>query len=168
MALRAYGCAGATGPRLRRAAALALVVAAADLGTKWLAERRLDEPVSLLGGLRLDLGHNSGIAFGALNDLPSWVLVVGVAGLIGGLLFALLRGLLPLVWPAGGLLLGGALANLVDRLGDGRVTDFIDPPRWPAFNLADVAITCAVLLILWDSMRQERPRPATEHASGKP
>ena len=142
---------------LRRAAALAVVVAVVDLVTKWLAERRLDEPVTVLAGVRLELGHNSGVAFGALNDLPSWVLIVGVTALIAGLLVAVGRGLLPLPWPAVGLLLGGALANLVDRVGDGRVTDFIDPPRWPAFNLADVAITCAVLLILWRSTRAEGP-----------
>jgi signal peptidase II len=126
-------------------------VAIADLATKWLAERRLDEPVSLLAGVRLELGHNSGIAFGALNDVPSWMLIVGVTAMIGALLVAVGRGLLSLPWPAVGLLIGGALANLADRVGDGRVTDFIDPPRWPAFNLADVAITCAVLLILWSS-----------------
>ena len=141
---------------LRRPAALALAVVAADLATKWLADRRLDEPVSLLAGLRLELGHNSGVAFGALNDVPSWVLIVGVTALIAGLLVALRRGVVPLPWPAVGLLLGGALANLIDRVGDGRVTDFIDPPRWPAFNLADVAITVAVLLALWRSLREDR------------
>ena len=142
---------------LRRPAALALAVVAADLATKWLAERRLDEPVSLLGGLRFELGHNSGVAFGALNDLPSWVLAAGVAALIAGLLVALRRGVLPLPWLAVGLLLGGALGNLIDRVGDGRVTDFIDPPRWPAFNLADVAITAGVLFVLWRSMREDGP-----------
>ena len=127
-----------------------------DLAIKWLAERRLDQPISLVGGLRLNLGHNSGIAFGALTDLPGGVLAAGAAVLILALVIAAGRGLLPVPWPAVGLLVGGALANLFDRLGDGRVTDFIDPPRWPAFNLADMAITCAVLLILWYSIRDER------------
>lgn len=140
---------------LRRLAALALAVAVADFATKRLVERRLDEPVALVAGLRLELGHNSGIAFGALNDLPSWVLITAVTILIAGLLVAVRRGLLPLSWPPVGLLLGGALANLVDRVGDGRVTDFIDPPRWPAFNLADMAITGAVLLIVGRAARGE-------------
>lgn len=142
---------------LSRPAGLALAVAVADLATKWVAERRLDEPVSLLAGVSLELGHNSGVAFGALNDVPSWTLVIGVGVLIAGLLVALRRGLLPLPWSAVGLLLGGAVANLVDRVGDGRVTDFIDPPRWPAFNLADIAITLGVLLALWHSGREDRP-----------
>ena len=142
---------------LRRSAALALAVAVADLATKWLAERRLDESISLLAGIRFELGHNSGVAFGALNDVPSWVLIVSVTALIAGLLVALRRGVLRLPWPAVALLLGGAVGNLVDRVGDGRVIDFIDPPRWPAFNLADVAITVGVLLALWHSMREDRP-----------
>lgn len=53
-------------------------------------------------------------------------------------------------------LLGGAVDNLVDRLGDGRVPDFVDPPRRPAFDLADVAITPGVVLSLWRSMREDR------------
>ena len=151
------------------AAALAVVVAVADLATKWLAERRLDEPVSVIAGVRLELGHNSGVAFGALNDLPSWMLIVGVTALIGGLVLVVGRGLLPVPWPAVGLLLGGSLANLADRVGDGRVTDFIDPPLWPAFNLADVAISCAVFLILWRSLWARRPEARlAEHPAGRP
>jgi len=54
----------------------------------------------------------------------------------------------PLLWLATGLLLGGALGNLLDRLRDDAVTDFIDLPLWPAFNLADVSITAGVLVLL--------------------
>jgi signal peptidase II len=149
--------------RLRAAGILAVVVAAADLVTKWLAEQRLDEPVSLVAGLRLELGHNSGIAFGALTDLPAGVLIAGVSLVIGGLLVTVWRDWLPVPWPAVGLLVGGAVGNLLDRLGDGRVTDFIDPPRWPAFNVADIAITVAVGVLLWRGASAEaEPRSKAE------
>lgn len=148
---------------LTAAGIVALLVAAADLATKWLAEQQLDEPVSLLVGLRLELGHNSGIAFGALTDLPPAILISGVAMLIAALLLAVWRRWLVVPWPAIGLLAGGAVANLLDRLGDGRVTDFIDPPRWPAFNLADIAITLAVGVMLWQGARAETgARPQAE------
>ena len=140
---------------LKGAGIVALLIAIGDLATKWLAEQHLDESVSLLAGLRLELGHNSGIAFGALTDLPPAILISGVSMLIAGLLLAVWRGWLPVPWPAIGLLAGGAVANLVDRLGDGQVTDFIDPPRWPAFNLADIAITVAVGVMLWYGARAE-------------
>ena len=140
-----------------RSATLAAAVAAADLAAKWFAERHLDEPISLPAGLRLELGHNSGVAFGALDAAPDWTIAGATALLVAGLLVAAQRGLLPLSPSGTGLLVGGGVANLIDRLGDGRVTDFIDPPRWPAFNLADVAITLGVLLILWRSVREDRP-----------
>jgi signal peptidase II len=55
----------------------------------------------------------------------------------------------PLVWLPTGLLLGGAAGNLIDRLHQGYVTDFIDPVLWPAFNLADTCITLGVVSLLY-------------------
>ena len=143
---------------------LALAVAAVDLATKRWAEAGLDEPIRIIAGLRLELGYNSGIAFGALTDLPSVWLVAAIMCLVVALTVAAVRGTVPIPWPAGGLLLGGAVANLIDRVGDGVVTDFIDPARWPAFNLADVAITCAVILMLWRGIREE-PRARQLYAA---
>lgn len=54
----------------------------------------------------------------------------------------------PLIWIPAGLLIGGAIGNLADRVRQGSVTDFIDLPLWPTFNLADVAITAGVLALL--------------------
>lgn len=135
---------------------LAAVVAGADLLSKWLAERELGEPQRLLLELELELGFNSGVAFGALNGLPTAALVVGLALLVAALTASVLRGWLAPPWPAAGLLLGGALGNLIDRVADGRVTDFIDPPRWPPFNLADIAITAGVAVMLVSTLREER------------
>ena len=63
----------------------------------------------------------------------------------------------PLVWLPTGMLLGGALGNVIDRLRDGAVTDFIKLPGWPAFNVADISITLGVLVLLYVT---ERPRHA--------
>ena len=52
-------------------------------------------------------------------------------------------------WLPTGLLLGGAMGNVIDRLRDGAVTDFLKFPGWPAFNMADIAITLGVLALLW-------------------
>jgi signal peptidase II len=137
---------------------LAAGVAALDLTTKALAERHLREPVALVGAVQLDVGFNSGVAFGVLAGAPSAVVLAAVA--VAALAFIVL-----LAWgvgrpaaPVAALLAGGALANLVDRAGDGRVTDFIEFPRWPAFNVADVAITVGVGLLVLHGLGRERRR----------
>jgi signal peptidase II len=62
----------------------------------------------------------------------------------------------PGLWLPTGLLVGGAIGNLVDRVREGAVVDFIDPVAWPAFNLADASIVIGVLALLYVV---ERPRP---------
>ena len=62
----------------------------------------------------------------------------------------------PLIWLPVGLLLGGALGNIIDRIREGAVTDFLKIPAWPAFNLADVAITVGVLALIYVLERRER------------
>lgn len=123
-----------------------------DLGTKRWAEAQLETPLELVGGMQLAVSHNSGIAFGRLADAPEVVVlsVVGIA--LAVLALALTRAWLPASPLAAGLLVGGAIANALDRISDGRVTDFIDPPSWPAFNLADIAITLGVALLLLDAL----------------
>lgn len=158
--MRSWESSHAPSPDTVRGAALAAAVGTLDVATKRLAESELGEPVALFAGARLEVGHNSGIAFGGLAGLPWWVLVLATACVLLGLLTAVRAGRLPIAWPALGLLLGGALGNVVDRVGDGRVTDFIDPPRWPAFNVADIAITCSIALILWQATRDDGRRQA--------
>lgn len=144
--------------------ALAAAVVVVDLSSKWLAERQLGEPVRLLPGLELDLGFNSGVAFGALNELPTAALVGALTLLVAALVVSVLRGWLAPPWPAAGLLLGGALGNLIDRAGDGRVTDFIDPARWPPFNVADIAITFGIALLVLATLREDRRSSAAPAA----
>lgn len=99
--------------------------------------------------LGIDLVHvrNSGIAFGLLEGGGAIVVLVAAALSLLVAYFATHTNR-PLLWLATGLLVGGALGNLLDRARDGAVTDFIDPPLWPAFNVADMAITAGVIVLL--------------------
>jgi signal peptidase II len=98
----------------------------------------------------LDLVHveNDGVAFGFLGDSSQGlVLAVTLAALalvVGWFAFNRNR---PLAWLAVGLLAGGAIGNLIDRLARDGVIDFIDFPAWPSFNVADIAITVGALTL---------------------
>ena len=106
-------------------------------------------------GAHLSLSHNSGVAFGVLSGAPAGTVFAAVLLALAALIAGIVRGWLPASAPAIGLLAGGAVANVVDRAGDGRVTDFIDLPHWPSFNVADIAITLAVLLLVLRSFRDD-------------
>lgn len=134
-------------------AGVAAAVVALDFATKRWAEDQLGTPLELVAGTQLALSHNSGVAFGRLADAPVAVVLAVVGIALAALALALTRGWLTASPLAIALLVGGAIANLLDRIADGRVTDFIDPPSWPPFNLADVSITLGVLLLLWDALR---------------
>jgi signal peptidase II len=74
--------------------------------------------------------------------------------LVGFLVFLTFRDEAPeMIWLPAGLLVGGALGNLADRVREGAVTDFVDLPLWPTFNLADVAIVAGVVLLLLTAER---------------
>jgi signal peptidase II len=139
-----------------------------DAATKRWAESGLSEgdAWSLAGEVaRLRLGYNPGIAFGFLPQagavwlLPAGALVVAVAVWFVRELLA--PAPMAAVWPPA-LILGGGLANLLDRWGDGRVTDFVDVgfggARWPAFNLADAAICLGVAWLVLAAVREPGPR----------
>jgi len=134
-----------------------------DVATKQLAEDRLGNPVELVLGARLSLSHNSGVAFGVLSGAPYGAVVAGVLVAAGALVAGLVRGWLPASRLGVALLAAGAVANFGDRAADGRVTDFIAVPYWPSFNVADIAITSAVLLLAMRSMRDDAPstKPST-------
>ena len=133
-----------------RAAAVVAAVVAVDQVTKALVRDQIPrgDRRGLLPGIELVHVRNRGIAFGLL-DGRSVLLTVLVGGALALLLaYFALHADRPLLWLATGLLLGGALGNLLDRLRDEAVTDFIDLPLWPAFNVADMAITAGVLVLL--------------------
>ena len=139
------------GPGYGRAALVALVALALDQLTKAIVRGNIDpgERIDFLPGVDLVRVANRGIAFGLLDDAGSLVLVlaaVAFASLLAVFLAASdRRGL----WLPIGLLAGGAVGNLIDRIHEGAVTDFVDIGPWPAFNLADVEITLGVVLLVW-------------------
>ncbi len=102
-----------------------------------------------LPGVKLVHVRNSGVAFGFFSGGGVLVLVLTLAALSALVVYFVLRPQRPLLWLPTGLLVGGALGNLIDRLSHGSVTDFIKLPFWPAFNVSDMAITFGVLALLW-------------------
>lgn len=132
------------------------LVLAADQIVKGIVEAQLviGQHVDVAGPLGLTLSHNSGVAFGLAGGGGGALIVFTIAALaVVGALFAR-EPTRPGLWLAAGLLAGGALGNLADRIRNGAVTDYIDIGSWPNFNLADVAITVGVVLLaisfLWE------------------
>ncbi len=137
------------------------VVVAVDQGTKALANSLVDrgDRVEALPFLAFQNVRNEGVAFGLGGDISAVVIGVTIVVLLGLLVFLGARARTGWqIWLPAGLLIGGALGNLADRVRDGAVTDFIDLPLWPTFNLADVAIVAGVILLLFDVERSERRR----------
>lgn len=147
---------GARGRSWRLAGALGGLVVVADQATKALVEASLvpGERVELLGPLQLTLAHNRGVAFGLASGGGALLIGLTVAALLFvAVLFAREPGRRGM-WAAVGLLAGGAVGNLVDRVRAGEVTDFVDFLGWPPFNLADVAITLGVVALALIYMRE--------------
>ena len=131
-------------------AAVALVIAL-DQGSKQLvvSALRRGESVDVVPGLELTNTRNTGVAFGALEGsgtIVALLIAVALAVLVG--YFAMNAGR-PWLWLPAGMVLGGALGNLVDRVREGAVIDFVDPVAWPAFNVADSAIVIGVFGLLY-------------------
>jgi signal peptidase II len=121
------------------------------------------ERIDLALGFDLSRVTNSGIAFGLLDEGGDGLvlLITGAAlGLVLG--WFALDSTRPGLWLGVGLLTGGAFGNLVDRVREGAVTDFIDPPLWPAFNVADIAITAGVIVIALAALRAGPDAEAAE------
>jgi len=145
-----------------RALAVAAVVIAADQVTKALVRHNVERGTqdAVLPGLDLVNVRNNGVAFGLFsNGKAPVVLLTGAALLALVVYFALHTGKAGLWFPTG-LLLGGALGNIIDRVRHDAVTDFLDLPLWPAFNLADVSITFGVLALLYvlEAPREKKKR----------
>ncbi len=142
---------------------VSVVVILLDQMTKYLAEAKLvyAEPMAVLPSFNLTLLYNRGAAFSFLSDAGGWQrwFFVTVSFLASVALVIWLRKLKPEQWQlalALSLVLGGAIGNLIDRLWLGHVVDFIQVYYrdfyWPAFNIADSAITVGAILLLWDGL----------------
>jgi signal peptidase II len=134
-----------------RAVTLVIAVVIIDQLTKHAVRAGIavGEVHKFLPGVRLVHVANNGVAFGFLAGGGVVVLVVTIVALTAVTGFFILHPTRPWLWLACGLLVGGALGNLIDRLSHGSVTDFIKLPLWPAFNLADTAITFGVFALLY-------------------
>lgn len=102
-----------------------------------------------LPGVQLVHVNNSGVAFGFFSGGGALVLALVLVALAALVVYFLMRPTRPGLWVPTGLLIGGAVGNLIDRLVNGSVTDFIKLPLWPAFNVSDMAITFGVLALLY-------------------
>lgn len=145
---------------------LALVVIALDQYTKLMASNLLEYrvPVEITPWFDLMLAHNTGAAFSFLASAGGWQrwFLAVVALLVSAVVAVWLSRLRPeqrLLGLSLGLILGGGLGNLIDRVTLGYVVDFISWHYqnwyWPAFNIADSAICCGAVLLLWDSFVNE-------------
>lgn len=140
---------------------LAIIVVLIDqLVKRWASDRfEFGEPLQLLPVLDLTLAHNTGAAFSFLHDAGGWQrwLFTGIAGVVGGGIAIWMARLKPnqsLLLGSLALVLGGAIGNLIDRMRLGYVVDFISV-HWqdhyfPAFNIADSAITIGAILLILD------------------
>lgn len=134
-----------------RAAVLALLVIGLDQLTKRTVAAGVapGQEKSVLPGIHLVHVRNSGVAFGFLSGGGAVVLACTLVALAALLIYFFRHPARRGLWIPTGLLLGGAIGNLADRLMHGAVTDFIKLPHWPAFNIADVAITFGVLALVF-------------------
>ncbi|ORE97035.1 MULTISPECIES: signal peptidase II [Aurantimonadaceae] len=141
-----------------------------DQATKWwILNHVMDPPqvIPVTGFFNLVLGFNTGVSFGLFGEAPAWLLMAFTLAMVAGLLVWMTRTDSRLTAIALGLVVGGALGNLLDRLRHGAVTDFLDfyvgAYHWPAFNFADVAIVSGVGLLLIESvLAREETKAATD------
>jgi len=145
-----------------RAAGVAAIVLALDQLTKHTVAAGISpgETRRLIPGVTLVHVRNTGVAFSLLAGGGILVLVVTLVAIALLVSYLAARPERPLLWLATGMLVGGAIGNLIDRLAGGAVTDFIKLPHWPAFNVADMSITFGILVLLWvlEGRRGERAR----------
>jgi signal peptidase II len=143
--------------------AVALAAIAADQLTKAIVSTQLalDDSVHVIGPFSIHHVQNSGIAFGFFASATSLVILLTGVAVAWMLYFFSRSGARHPVLPVAlGLVIGGSVSNLVDRIRVGHVTDFLDLKFWPAFNLADSFITVGVAILLLALMAADRSRPA--------
>ena len=141
---------------------LSALIVAADQLTKYVAVQYLTgRSIEVTSFFNLVLVYNAGAAFSFLSDAAGWQrgLFIAIALIASVWIVYLLR-----KYPhqrlfalALSLVLAGAIGNVIDRIVFGAVVDFLDfhalGYHWPAFNVADSAITCGAVLLIWDALR---------------
>jgi signal peptidase II len=156
---------GAGWPQWLSLGAVALAAIAADQLTKAIVTSRLDlnDEVQVFGSFSIHHVTNSGIAFGLFASATSIVILLTTVA-VGWMLYFFARSgsRHPVLPVALGLVIGGSVSNLIDRVRLGHVTDFLDFRYWPAFNLADTFIVVGVgallLALVVTDHRRVQPR----------
>ncbi|HET7160585.1 MAG TPA: signal peptidase II [Burkholderiales bacterium] len=149
---------------------LSIVVVVLDQLTKFVIKRNftLHESLEVTSFFNLVLVYNQGAAFSFLSDAGGWQrgFFTAIAIIASVWIAWLLRkhSTQTLFCLALSLILGGALGNVIDRIAIGAVADYLDfhafGMHWPAFNVADIAISCGAALLIWDAF-QTREKPAS-------
>ncbi|MBE7519464.1 MAG: signal peptidase II [Thermoflexaceae bacterium] len=135
----------------------AALIVAADQFTKWLVREGLARGESWPAGWPVKLVHvtNSGAAFGILQGAGPLLVVTSLVGMAAIIIYLFNPEFAhPLMRAGLALMFAGAVGNLIDRLWKGEVVDFVKVPHWPAFNVADSAISIGVLLLIWAMLFQ--------------
>jgi signal peptidase II len=155
--------------------AVALAAVGADQLTKQVVARTLalGEEVHIAGPFSIHHVQNSGIAFGLFSRATSIVIVLTGLAVAWMLVFFARSGRRHTILPVAlGFVLGGSVANLLDRVRLGHVTDFLDVRYWPAFNLADTFIVVGVAILFGAlaraDRRSHRPRPLGNSPLSRP
>jgi signal peptidase II len=155
-------------------AAIGFAAIAADQLTKYIvtSQLKLDEGLHVVGPFWIHHVQNSGIAFGLFASATAAVILLTAVAVSAMLIFFARSGARhPILPVALGLVIGGSLSNLLDRVRLGYVTDFLDLRYWPAFNLADSFIVIGVLVLLaalvFAERQPRRPRPVRD-ATARP
>ena len=134
-----------------RAGVAAAVLLALDQATKQIVVHSLSrgESRNVFFGIEITNVRNKGVAFGAFGGggLPVTLLTVAAVSLL--IVYFALHATRPWLWLPVGVIAGGAFGNLLDRVREGAVIDFIDPMLWPAFNVADAGIVLGILGLLY-------------------
>lgn len=131
---------------------VAAAVVALDQLSKWFIRVQLDrgDAWEVLPIFKIVHITNSGAAFGILQDAGPLLVITSLMGMAAIFVFLFNPSYAhPLMRLGLAFMLGGAVGNLIDRVYNGKVVDFLKVPNWPAFNVADSAITIGVLVLLW-------------------
>ena len=134
-----------------RTALVAVAVIFADQLTKAIVRAEISrfDQVELILGIKFVHTRNTGVAFSMFSGGGPIVVIVACIALAALLIFFITHMQTRLIWLPVGMLLGGAAGNLIDRVRIGAVTDFVKIPHWPAFNVADIAVTFGVLILIF-------------------
>ncbi|HWX08747.1 MAG TPA: signal peptidase II [Gaiellaceae bacterium] len=158
---------GAGGLQWLGLVAIALAAIAADQLTKRIVTSHLalDQGDHVIGPFWIHHVQNSGIAFGLFSSRTAAVIVLTGIAVVWMLVFFARSGARHPVLPVAlGLVIGGSMSNLLDRVRLGYVTDFLDLRYWPAFNLADSFIVIGVVILLVALIASEREPRRARHA----